>query len=345
MNIEVFHFGNQEYLKFLLLIPVFIILFVVSILLRRKALQRYGEHRLLTVLMPEKASWRLVMKFILGQLALASLIIALARPQFGSKLENVKRKGSEIVIALDVSNSMLAQDITPSRLDKSRMAILQMIDKLDNDRIGIIVFAGGAYTQLPITSDISAVKMFLNTVSTNFVPKQGTAIGSALELASRSFTPESATGKAIILISDGENHEDDAIEGAKHAAEKGIVVHTIGMGTIEGAPIPIRGTRDFHRDKDGSVVISRLDEDNMTKIAMAGQGVYVRASNSNAGLSTLYSEINKLKKEEVESKMFTEYDEKYQWFIAAALFFLIVDLLIISRKNRLLRNVRLFEIQ
>jgi Ca-activated chloride channel family protein len=231
---EMFRFGNGEYLWGLLIIPILTLFFIWSRIARKKALRLFGNEDILKLLMPFTSKFRPPFKFLILILALAFIIAGIARPQYGSKLKKVKREGVELIIALDVSNSMLAEDIQPNRLDRAKLAISRLVDKLKNDKIGLIVFAGDAYTQLPITSDYNSAKLFLNSISTQIVPKQGTAIGASIELAMRSFTPSSKANKAIIVITDGENHEDDAVSAAKSAVEKGIVVHTIGNGFAAG---------------------------------------------------------------------------------------------------------------
>ena len=327
-------------------LPVLLGLFIAALVSRKRLIKRFGDYALTRALMPDVGVARLVFKFILVTLALASIIIALARPQFGSKIENVKRKGVEVVIALDVSNSMKAEDIQPNRLEKSKMAISRLTERMKNDKIGIVIFAGDAYTQLPITADYGAAKLFLNTIKTNFIQEQGTAVGKAIDLAMNSFTGDTEIGKAIIVISDGENHEDDAVAKAKEAAAKGIVVHTIGMGTPDGAPIPVenRYNNDFQKDKDGNVVITRINEQMLRDIAIAGQGMYVRASNSSAGLDVLYDEINKMAKKDIESKIYTAFDEKYQYFVALAILLLFLEFVVLERKNKILKKIKLFEV-
>jgi Ca-activated chloride channel family protein len=271
----------------------------------------------------------------------------LARPQFGSKIEEVKKQGVEVIIALDVSNSMLAEDIQPNRLTRAKQAISKLVDNLDNDKIGLIVFAGDAYSQIPITTDYISAKMFLSTINPDMVPKQGTAIGAAIDLASRSFTPGEGKSKAIIIITDGENHEDDPVSAAEKASKAGIVIHTIGIGSSDGVPVPL-GTgskRDYLKDADGATVITKLDEEILKKIAVSAGGNYIRASNSSIGLDEIFNDIRKMKKEDLESTMYTEYNDQFQIFTAIALFFLVLDFLIMDRKNRSLRNVKLFKIR
>ena len=341
---EIFRFANSEYLYALGLIPVFTLIFIVLRIKRRKDLHRFAQPAMLSDLMPNASDSRPVIKFIIIMLALTSSIIACARPQFGSKLKTEKKEGIELIIALDVSNSMLAEDIEPNRLERSKRAISRLVDNMSNDKIGLIVFAGDAYTQLPITTDYQAAKLFLNAVNTSYVSKQGTAIGAAINLAVNSFSPQFDGSKAIIVITDGENHEDDAVAAAKAAKEQGIFVHTIGLGLPQGAPIPVftNGQKDYRKDKDGNIVITKLDEAMLQQIAAAGSGVYVRANNSQIGLTTLFSEINKMGKAEIESQSYSEYDDQYQWFVALALLLFLLDFIILERKNKYLKNVKLF---
>ncbi|WP_372775069.1 VWA domain-containing protein [Mangrovibacterium sp.] len=339
-----FRFAHIEYLYGLIIIPILIMLFVIIRIQRKRALAQFGQKELIDQLMPNVSSNRPVIKFVLWMLALASIIFAVAQPQFGSKLKTEKRKGVELIIALDVSNSMMAEDIQPNRLERAKRAISRLVDNLDDDKIGLIVFAGDAYTQLPITTDFASAKLFLNSVSTNIVPRQGTAIGAALNLATSSFSPQFTGNKAIIVITDGENHEDDAIGAATAAAQQGIVIHTVGMGLPQGAPIPVynNGQKDFRRDRNNEVVVTKLDEQMLQQIAAAGNGVYVRANNAQVGLNTLFGEINKMEGAEMESLIYAEYAEQYQWFIALALLFFLIDYLILERKNKYLKNIKLF---
>jgi Ca-activated chloride channel family protein len=288
-----------------------------------------------------------VLKFAILMLALASVIIGIARPQFGAKLKKVKREGIELIIALDVSNSMMAEDIKPNRLDRAKLAISRLVDRLKDDKIGLIVFAGDAYTQLPITTDYNSAKLFLNSINTQIVPKQGTAIGAAINLAERSFTPDSKSNKAIIVITDGENHEDDAVAAAKTAAEKGIVIHTIGMGLQQGSPIPVlrNGQTEYLKDGSGNVVVTKLDEATLEKVAAAGEGIYIRANNAQVGLNTLLDEINKLQKTEMDAMIYSEYNDQFQYFFAIGLFLIILEFLILERKNRYLKNINLFSVK
>ena len=341
---EMFRFGNSEFLWVLLIIPVLALIFTWSRIARKRALKRFGHEQTMHVLMPFASKSRPVFKFIVLMLALAFFIVGAARPQFGSKLKKVQREGVELMIALDVSNSMMAEDIQPNRLERSKRAISRLIDRLEDDKIGLIVFAGEAYIQLPITSDYNSAKLFLNSVNTQIVPTQGTAIGSAINMAARSFSPEGESNKAIIVITDGENHEDDAVSAAEQAAENGMVVHTIGMGLPEGSPIPVlrNGQKDYLKDNSGEVVITKLNETMLEKISSAGNGIYVRANNAQVGLNALFDEINKLEKEEMESLVYSEYDDQFQYFFAIGLFLLLLEFVILERKNKYFRKVNLF---
>jgi Ca-activated chloride channel family protein len=342
---QLFRFANPEYLYLLLLLPVMTAIFVFDQVRRRNSLKKLGESAMIGRLIPEISRIRPVIKFIFLLIGISAIIIMLARPQFGSRLEEVKKQGVEVIIALDVSNSMLAEDIQPNRLTRAKQAISKLVDNLENDKIGLIVFAGDAYTQIPITTDYISAKMFLSTINPDMVPKQGTAIGAAINLAERSFSPGEGKSKAIIIITDGENHEDDPVTEAEAASKAGIVIHTIGIGSTEGVPVPVTtgGRRDYLKDPEGATVITKLDEDILKKIAISAGGNYIRASSSSIGLDEIFSDIKKMKKDELESTMYTEYNDQFQIFAAIALFFLILEIIIMDRKNRKLQNVRLFK--
>lgn len=339
-----FRFSHTEYLYFLFLIPLIIGLFWLVTILQKRAINRFGNLETLKQLMPGFSFQRGWLKVIIFSTAVTLIIIGLAGPQFGSKLTEVKRKGIELIIALDVSNSMMAQDIQPNRLERAKQAISRLVDKLSNDRIGLIVFAGDAYVQLPITNDYISAKMFLSSISPGIVPKQGTAIGSAINLAASSFSPQSETSKVIVILSDGENHEDDPVEAAKKAAEQGIFVYAIGIGSPQGSPIPASqdNQTSFLKDKDGNVVVSKLDEETLSKVAVAGNGKYIRATNTQLGLLPLFDEINKMQKTEMKEKVYSEYDDQFQYLFAIALFLLVLEFIILERKNKWLTKLNLF---
>ena len=292
-----FRFAQPEYLYFLLIVPLIWVLYFYSVYKKKKNLAKFGHVKTLEPLMPDVSKYKPGTKFFLQQLALIVLVFLIARPQMGAKVETVKKQGVEIVVALDVSNSMLARDINPSRLEKAKMMLSKLVDELDNDKVGLIVFAGDAYTQLPITSDFVSAKMFLSSIDPNMVPTQGTAIGRAISLAMNSFTPDESADKAIIVITDGENHEDDAVAMAAEAAKKGIRVDVIGIGSPQGSPIPMSNeSSDFRKDNEGNVVITKLNEQMGQEIAKAGEGIYVTADNTNSALRALTSQIKKMKK-------------------------------------------------
>ena len=338
-----FRFAHPDLLYLLLVIPLLVLFYIVTMRHKKKAIIEFGNPDLLAMLMPLRSTRRVTLKFVLILIALFFVILGVAGPQFGSKLQQVKKEGVELIIALDVSNSMLAQDIKPSRLDAAKQAISRMVEKLNNDKIGLIVFAGDAYVQLPITTDYSSAKLFLGGINTDIVPVQGTAIGRAIDLAAKSFTPDTEASKAIIIITDGENHQDDAVLAAKKAREKGIYVHTVGMGLAQGGPIPEKGNPgQYMKDGNGNVVISKLDEETLKAIAKSGEGLFVRASNSNVGLNTLLDEINRMDKTLLEEQVFSDYAEKYQYFILFGLLFVLLDFIVLGRKNKNLLKIDLF---
>ena len=324
-----FRFADPNFLYLLILLPFLVALYLYSNYHRRQNIRKYGDPALLKGLMPTISKYRPDIKFWLTFAALTLVILMLARPQFGSKMETVKRSGVEAVIALDISNSMLAEDVTPSRLDKSKK---------------LIVFAGDAFTQLPITSDYVSAKMFLETINPSLITTQGTDIGAAIRLAMKSFTPQEGVGRAIIVITDGENHEGGAVEAAQEAAEKGMQVFVLGVGSPDGSPIPAEdGSNNFRRDKDGNVIVTRLNEQMCQEIAKAGNGMYIRVDNTNSAEKVLNNEIAKLSKADVESQVYTEFDEQFQALAWLVLILLVVEMLILERKNPLFKNVRLFK--
>jgi len=349
---QIFKFQNEFYLYGLLLIPLFVLIWVFIRRGYRKELSKLGEPRLIQRLMPEVSTPKKNWKFALLMGALASMFIALANPQLGSKIEKVQRKGIDMIIAVDISNSMLAEDIKPNRLSRAKRAISKLVDKLQGDRIGIIVFAGQAYTQLPITTDYSAAKMFLSSVNTDYISTQGTSISSAIELGRSTFEEMSEDvqagkrNRAIVIITDGEDQEEGAVEQAKEAAKEGIIVYTIGMGTEKGGPIPLyRGGRmiGYKKDREGHTVITRLNQVELQKIAAAGNGIFVRANNSKVGLNKILDEINRLDKTEIESQTFKDYESHFQIFAFLAILFLVLDLLISERKGKLISKFNIFE--
>ncbi len=341
-----FQFAQIDYLYGLIALPLLGIIFLIALGLKRKAIKAFGDPDLVKGLTAEASKTKPWLKFIIIETALMLIIIGMAGPQFGTKLKEVKREGIELVIALDVSNSMLAEDIAPSRLEKSKRAISKIVDRLHNDKIALIVFAGDAFIQLPMTTDYSAAKMFLSTISPKLVSNQGTAIGAAIELGIKSFTPGDEKNKALIIITDGENHEKNAIEMATTANESGIIVHTIGMGLSKGAPIPVYnkyGNKAYRTDSKGNVVISKLDENTLKKIAASGGGKYIRANNTKSGLNSLFNELKNLDKVKMDAKVYSEYEEQYQYFIGFALLLLFIEFFIRYKKNKHLSSVSIFK--
>ena len=332
-------YEHIEYLNLLFGIPVIIFAIVIYNKWKKKALSLFGDQKLIKHLTPSVSKKRTQIKDILTILIFTTLIIGIANPQVGTKMEEVKREGVDLMIAIDLSNSMLAEDIKPNRLARAKQAISKLIDKLEGDRIGLIVFAGEAYIQLPITTDYSAAKLFLSTINTNIIPTQGTEIGKAIDLSIESFDLENAQNKAIIIITDGESHDQNAIESAKNANKLNIIVHTLGMGLNKGGPIPIYNKygnqTGYRKDKKGNTIVSKLNEKLLIKIAKAGTGTYIRANNSKSGLSTLFNEINKMEKKEIGTMVFTEYKDRFQLFCGLALLFIILDLIILAKKTTL----------
>jgi Ca-activated chloride channel family protein len=334
-----FRFEHPNYLYLYFLLPVLLLLFLYAVYVKKRNLKRFGDREIIKVLMPDASLKKQYLKFGLLFTALALFILVIAGPQFGSKLESVKKQGIEVVICLDVSNSMLSTDISPNRLGRSKQMLSRLIDDLNNDKIGLIVFAGDAFVQLPITSDYVSAKMFLSSINPTMVPVQGTAIGAAINLATRSFTPNENTEKTIILITDGENHEDDAIGATKAAVEKNITVNVLGVGSQQGAPIPIPGTNNNQRDKEGNMIVTKLNEQMCQDIAVAGNGLYARTDNTNNALRALQKELDKMGKSEVENKVYTSYDEKYYIPAWILLFVLVVEFFILDRRNRVMSRM------
>ncbi len=331
-------------LWWLITIPVFVIAYIIITKRKQRQLMEFGDPELMAQLMPDASKSRPIVKFTLLMVALALLIVATARPQYGQQEKTVKRQGIEVMVTLDISNSMLAEDVAPNRLDRAKQMLSKMIDNMTDDKVGLVVFAGEAFTQLPITCDYVSAKMFLNTISPKLIPTQGTAIGAALQTAIRSFgSQESDAGRAIILITDGENHEDDATAVAKQAQELGIQVFVIGIGKPEGSPIPVPGTNDYIKDRSGQVVVSRLNEEMCQEIAQAGKGAYVRCDNTNTAMRALQQELDRIATTDLETTVYADYNEQYQSFLLIALLLLVIDCFILMRQNHRLNRMDLFK--
>lgn len=324
-------FAKHLYLWLLLLVPVFPLVYALMLRRRAKAVGQLGDAALVEQMMPHFSKAKGWVRVILFSVAFAFFAIGLARPQIGAKLSRHQTKGAEIMICLDVSNSMLARDYSPSRLERAKMSIGALVDKLQNDRIGLIIFAGSAFVQLPVTTDFISAKMFLNSINQGSVPVQGTAIGDAIRTASKSFSEQSQKSRVIILITDGENHEDDALAAARDAAQAGIRIYTIGVGSLKGEPIPMDG--DYLKDKDGNMVVTRLDEETLKQIAATGNGAYIHAGMEEFGLNPIIKDIRQLEQEEFSSIVFEEYDEQYMYFFAVALLLLVCQMLVGERKS------------
>ncbi|MBR5661549.1 MAG: VWA domain-containing protein [Bacteroidales bacterium] len=325
-------FAHSQYLLLLLLIPFFFLGLALWMGARRRRLRKLGDEALVNELMPSWSRSKRWVRAILYSLAFFFFVIGLSRPQIGAKLKEYKVKGAEIMVVLDVSNSMLAQDYSPNRLERAKLAISRITDRLQGDRIGLIIFAGSSFVQLPITSDYVSAKMFLSNISTESIPIQGTAIGDAINTAVKSFSAQSENSRAIIVITDGENHEDDAVAAAAQAAEAGVKVYTIGVGSVEGQPIPMNG--GLLKDKEGNIVVTKLDEDTLKEIARAGGGAYVHAGNDEFGLTPIVNDIKKMQEEEYSSVVFEEYDEQFMYFLGIALALFVLEMLIGERRSR-----------
>lgn len=337
-----FRFADPIYLYLLAVIPVLAVIRFLTYRNQKKRLRKFGDPKLLRELMPDVSRFRPAVKFWILQGALALLIVMLARPQFGTKINNEQRVGIETIIAMDISNSMMAEDITPSRLDRSKMMVENLVDHFTNDKIGLIVFAGDAFVQLPITSDYVSAKMFLSSIDPSMMATQGTDIARAIDMAAHSFTQEEGIGKAIIVITDGEDHEGGALEAAKAAKEAGMRVYVLGVGSTKGSPIPIPGTGDYMKDNTGNTVMSALNEEMCRQVAQAGGGAYIHVENNSAAQDQLDNELDKLAKKETTSTVYSEFDEQFQAVAILALLLLILEICIFDRRNPLIRRLSLF---
>ncbi len=335
-----FRFANGELLYLLILVPVLVIVYLLAVGRRRRLVARFGNPGLLRELMPDFSRGRIRFKAVLFIAAYTLLVFAAARPQFGSKLREEHSRGVEMMLVVDVSNSMMAEDFEPNRLERTKYAIGKLFEGLQQERVGLVVFAGEPKVQLPITSDYRMAQAFAKRISPSLVGEQGTAIGRALEQAMLSFSSQSEQSRVIVLVTDGENHEDDAVEAARKAAEQGIRIYTIGIGTPEGAPIQIDG--DFIKDENGEMVVSKLNEAMLEQIASITGGAYVRATKQSIGLDEIVKSIDEMEKSDLATVRFEEYNEQYQYPLAAALVLLVLDVFILSRRNPRLRRFNIF---
>ena len=335
-----FQFANPHILYLLLIIPVMIAALTLVALLRKRNLAKFGNLELIKSLMPEVSTWRIKSKSILFLLAVTALIFAAARPQFGSKLRKQKSTGIEMMLVVDVSNSMLAEDFAPNRLDRTRYAIDKLFASMNQDRVGMVVFAGESKVQLPITSDYRMARSFTKRLSPELVQVQGTEIGQALTLASLSFSNNRDAGRVIILITDGETHDNTALDAAQRAAEQGIRIYAVGIGTPDGAPVKVNG--EWLKDEKDEMVVSRLNEELLQQITAATGGGYIRATNAAFGLDEIVNEIEKIEQGELTTLSFEEYNEQFQWILAVAAVLLLLESLLLSRRNPRLKRFNIF---
>ena len=325
-------FAQYQWLYLLFAVPLIPLIYGIMMSVRRRRVKAFGDEALVKALMPSYSPAKGWVRVILFSLAFFFFVIGLARPQIGARLAEKKKHGAEIMIVLDVSNSMLAEDYSPNRLERAKLSISRLTEKLKDDRIGLVLFAGSSFVQLPVTSDYTSAKMFLPGISTESIPVQGTAMGDAILTAARCFSTQSEKSRVIIVISDGENHEDDPVEAAKTATEVGAKVYTIGVGSAEGQPIPMNG--ELLKDKDGNIVVTRLDEETLRKVAREGGGAYIHAGNDEFGLNPIIADIRRMEDEQFGSTVFEQYNEQYMYFFAVALLLLVIEMLVGERKSK-----------
>lgn len=337
---------EKSYFYLLLLLPVLLVLFIGLQIWKRKMQQKFADPILLKRLAPDKSRFKATLKFVFFLLGLCFLILGLVNPKVGTKLETVKREGVDIVFAIDVSKSMLAEDIAPNRLEKAKRLVSEIINQLASDRIGIIAYAGQAFPQLPITTDYGAAKMFLQSMNTDMLSSQGTAINEAIELAATYFDDAEQTNRVLFIISDGEDHSDvSAVDAVEKAVEEGIRVFTIGVGTAKGAPIPLKKNgivESLKKDQQGEVVITQLNEAILKEIAVEGNGEYVNGTDTDKTVEHIKDQLNQMDKKEFEAKQFAEYKDQFQWFLGIALVFLFLDIFLLDRKTGWLKKLDLF---
>lgn len=329
----------------LLIVPVIVILFLLLQLWKRNAQNKFADKKMMNRLSPDKSLFKSVLKIILLCLAFTCLVIALVNPKNGTKLETVKREGVDIVFAVDVSKSMLAEDIAPNRIEKSKQLVTQIINNLASDRIGIIAYAGRAFPQLPITTDYASAKMFLQGMNTNMLSSQGTAISEAIKLATTYFDDDEQTNRVLIIISDGEDHSEEAALVAEQASEEGIRIFTIGVGDVKGGPIPIKRNGvvlNYKKDQEGETVITRLDEDTLKAIAEEANGAYINGKSTKDVVEEIKDILSKMNKTEFEAKQFADFKDQFQWFLGFGIFFLLLDIFLLERKTAWLKQLNLF---
>lgn len=338
-------FEHPDHLYGLLLVLLPAAAFIAYAVWRKRVLAKYGDQRLIEMLMPDRSKYKVYIKFVLLVLGFSSLVLAYANPQLGKKVEKVKLKGADVFVAIDVSNSMMAEDLKPNRIARAKQFVSRLVEELKNDRVGLIVFAGHSYMQMPLTSDKAAAKLFLNSVSTNIVPTQGTSLSEAIRMAMESYSEEQGKYRALIILTDGEDHEGEALVAAEEADKAGIVIHTIGIGDPKGAPIPVKKNaykEDFKRDADGSIVLSKLNETILQQIAATAHGKYFRMGNGTEELNMLITELEGLEKREMSEQEITDYKSYYFVFVIIGMVLLTLEFLMAERKSRWIRNLNLF---
>ncbi len=341
-----YELDHPYYFYLLALIPVVVVVYLLLQIWKRRARKRFGDAELLEKLAPERSGVKSVLKLILSLLIIACIAVGLVNPKIGSSLETAKREGIDVVFALDVSKSMLAEDARPDRITKAKQIISRTLDRMVSDRVGIIIYAAQAYPQLPITTDYGAARLFLQTVDTEIIPSQGTAIADAINLATRYFDDETQQNRIVVILSDGEDHEEGFEEAAKQAAELGIKIYTVGIGTEKGAPIPdIRGGVNvgFKRNRNNEIVVSRLNSSNLKQIAIATNGGYINGKITRDAVNSIIETIEQMEKKEFESQVFSDYEDQFQWFLGLAILLLVLDTFILERKTQWFKRLRLFD--
>ncbi|MDG1393479.1 MAG: VWA domain-containing protein [Flavobacteriaceae bacterium] len=329
----------------LLIVPVMVVVFLWTVFWKKRVQKAFGSTVVLKRLSPDLSFFKSALKFSVLCLAISGLVIALVNPKIGTKLETIKREGVDIVFAIDVSKSMLAEDVAPNRIEKSKQLVTQIINNLASDRIGIIAYAGKAFPQLPITTDYAAAKMFLQSMNTNMLSSQGTAIDEAIQLSRNYFDDEEQTNRVLIIISDGEDHNDLSTEVAEAASEEGIKIFTIGVGSEKGGPIPLKRNgvvMSYKKDQNNETVITRLNAEMLQLIAKEANGEYIYGNSTAAVVEQIRDILNAMDKKEFEAKEFAEYKDQFQWFLGIGLFFLILDVLFLERKTGWLKRLNLF---
>jgi len=340
-------FENQQYFYLFLVLPVFFLLFFVARISTERKLRKLGNWETLQQMLPLRSKARPWLKLVLFSLAFSSLVLAAVNPQLGYKTEDATSTGVDVIVALDVSRSMLAEDIKPNRMERAKLAVSRLIDQLENDRVGIVIFAGTAITQVPITSDKETAKMLLRTINTESVQVQGTALEAAINRSISSFSQVNMGSRVVIIVSDGENHQDDPLPAVTRAKENDIIIHTVGVGTRQGAPIPIYQNNQlsgFLRDKEGNTVISRYDEGILRGIALESGGTFSSGTGPDLGLNDILQQIRNMQQQEIETTQFSEYESRFHYFLALALIFLLLEVLIFERKSKWLSKIKLFDV-